>query len=170
MATIVALTLLFCAIILLGALAIIDLKHLLLPDKLVFPFFLLGIVFHVTTNFHFSTLLDIALGVSLGGGLLYAVRFVANALYKQDSLGLGDVKLMAAAGAWLGASDTLMALITGATFGIAHGLGIATYQKYKTGSFSKLSRLSLPAGPGFIAGIILIGTLKFHSLGNTLLP
>lgn len=163
MAILIAFGCLGAALILLTCLAVIDLRHLLLPDKLVLPFAVFGLAFHAATRFSFSTQIETILGVALGGGLLYAVRCVANYLYKEDTLGLGDVKLLAAAGVWLG-TDVLIAVIAGAAFGIVHGIGIALYRKAKRKAVVNFTSLSLPAGPGFIAGIILAGAWKFQSL------
>ncbi len=156
--SLIALFCLLAALGLLAALAVIDLRTYLLPDKLNLPLFITGVIFHITTGMQFETLAGMALGVLIGGGLLYGVRFFANKYYKQDSLGLGDVKLMMAAGAWLGPNDVLLAIIIGALAGILHGLALALKRKTKN-----LANLNLPAGPGFIIGIIIAGIMKFRS-------
>lgn len=99
----------------------------------------------------------------MGGGLLYSVRFLANRIYNQDALGLGDVKLMMSGGLWLGTQDILSAIIIGSCAGIAHGLGMAWAQKVKTGRPVPLGRFALPAGPGFIFGLLGVAIYKFHS-------
>jgi leader peptidase (prepilin peptidase) / N-methyltransferase len=154
----VALLCLLAALVLLIALAIIDLRTYLLPDKLVLPFALAGLVFHISIRFYYIAPADMGLGLLIGGGLLYAVRVLANTYYKQDALGLGDVKLLAAAGIWLGPQDVLLAIIIGAICGVAHGLGLAVARKSKN-----LAALSLPAGPGFAGGILVAGIIKFSS-------
>jgi leader peptidase (prepilin peptidase) / N-methyltransferase len=159
----IALACLITAPVLLVALSVIDLRHYLLPDKLVLPFFIAGIVFHSVTGFYYAAPLDIGLGILTGGGILYLVRLAANYHYKQDSLGLGDVKLLAAAGAWLGPHDILLAIIAGALAGIVHGLALAEIRK-RAGVSVKLSTLNLPAGPGFIIGIVFAGFFKFWEL------
>ena len=97
---IIALAALVGAVGLLIVLSAIDLKHGILPDKLVLAFLVTGLIFHYVTHFLFMSPLEILEGAALGGGLLYAVRIVSNFYYKDDVLGLGDVKLLAAAGAW----------------------------------------------------------------------
>lgn len=149
------------AFITLGILAYIDLKIRLLPNIYVATFAVFGILFHSVTGFSYTSVPAIFAGILTGGGLLYAVRFISNRLYGQDTLGLGDVKLMMAAGLWLGGESVLLAIILGAGAGIIHGLGMALAKWKKTGKPVNLSRLSLPAGPGFIVGIIIAGMLKF---------
>ena len=152
----IALFCLLAAVVLLIALSVIDLRTYLLPDKLVAPFAIAGAIFHIATSFLYGPPLDLAFGALIGGGFLYAVRFAANKYYKQDALGLGDVKLLAAAGIWLGPHDVLLAIIIGSLAGIVHGLGLAVKRKTKD-----LAKLNLPAGPGFAAGIFIAGFMKF---------
>lgn len=149
---------LLAALALLCALAVIDLRTMLLPNKLVFPFFILGLVFHFATGFVFAMPVQIMLGTIGGGGLLWLIRIAAMRFYGEDALGLGDVKLMGAAGAWLGPQDILTAIILGALAGIVHGIAISVVKK------CPLKTLSLPAGPGFIVGIIIAGLIKFWPL------
>lgn len=151
------------------ALSVIDLKHTLLPNKLVLAFLLLGVAFHVCTALYFASPFEMALGALIGGGALYLVRAAANAFYKKDALGLGDVKLLAAAGVWLGPHDILIAMSAGAFAGILHGGGIFIVHWLKTKKSLNLGALSLPAGPGFIIGIILTALYKYRELPEMLL-
>ncbi|MCB1782484.1 MAG: prepilin peptidase [Alphaproteobacteria bacterium] len=149
---------------LLAALTVIDLRVRLLPNNLVLPFALLALPFHGMTNFLYTPALDMAFGTLAGGGMLYAVRMAANHYYKRDTLGLGDVKLMGAAGLWLGLEDTLLAVTIGASAGVLHGLAVALLHKSKTGESISPHNLSIPAGPAFIVGIVLVGLMKFQTL------
>lgn len=148
----------------LGILTVIDLRLRLLPNKYVGSFLVLGLFFQFLTDFYYCSLLDVLLGSLAGGGLLYVVRAVANRFYGFDTLGLGDVKLIAAAGVWLGLSDIFMAISVGAFAGLLHGVAYKFYQQFKTGEHILLTQLTIPAGPGFILGILIIGVLKFYSL------
>ena len=158
MIAIITIACLISALFLLILLSIIDIKTKLLPNKYVAGFFITGIIFHAINKFQFITPLDMVLGVIAGAGLLLAIRHIANKIYKQDTLGLGDVKLMCAAGAWLGLEYIFIALSLGAFAGLIHGLMYGHYKKVK------LSTLSIPAGPGFIFGIIIVGIIKFQML------
>lgn len=156
------------AVILLIVLSIIDLRTRLLPNVLVLPFAVLGVAFHITTNWAYLAPVNMALGALMGFGILYGIRFIANRIYKQDTLGLGDVKLMGAAGLWLGPDGILMALSLGAFCGMLHGLGVAFYQAAKTGEKINLNRLEVPAGPGFALGIILMGLYQYSRYSSGL--
>ncbi|HEY8189864.1 MAG TPA: A24 family peptidase [Micavibrio sp.] len=149
---------------LLVALSIVDLRVRLLPDKLVFSFALLGVVFHFTNHFQYLSPAGMGFGFLLGAGILYAIRMAANRIYERDALGLGDVKLMGAAGLWLGPDMVLIALTAGAMAGMIHGLGVGMHQARKTRTPLCLSALEVPAGPGFAIGIALAGLYQFMLL------
>lgn len=151
-------------LILLAVLSAIDLKIRLLPNELVAGFMACGLVFHTCLVFVFADITTMATGALLGAGTLYVIRAIANTLYGRDTLGLGDVKLMGAAGVWLGPYYILVALTTGALAGIVHGLSFALYIKSKSGQMPSLSTLSIPAGPGFAIGIIITGIVAFWHL------
>lgn len=157
------------AVLLLGLLSRIDLKIGLLPNELVLGFAVLGLVFHVSTVFHFMEYTDMILGALVGGGILLIIRLAANWHYKDDTLGLGDVKLLGAAGIWLGPYYILIALTLGAMAGVVHGLALAFYLWTRTKIKMNLGKLSLPAGPGFAVGIVLAGCYAFWDLPDFIL-
>ena len=138
-------------------LAWIDLKTWLLPDPYVLGVALLGIAFHGLTGFRYLEPAQMMAGALTGGGLLLFIRTVGNKVMKQDTLGLGDVKLLAAGGLWLGFSGVTAAITLGALAGLAHGLAVATAISLKHKTKFNLTRLMIPAGPGFVVGIVLAG-------------
>lgn len=158
------------AAFLLLMLCIIDLRHRLLPNVLVFPFALLGIAFHVLTDFQVLGYKDVLIGGAAGYGFLFILRAGANAYYKQDALGLGDVKLMGAAGLWLGLEGVLTALTVGAFAGLLHGVLYAFYLALKNRAKPNFHRLAIPAGPGFAVGIVASALWILHESGYIVLP
>jgi leader peptidase (prepilin peptidase)/N-methyltransferase len=154
----------FLTVLVLGALAWIDLRTRLLPNVLVAAFAMLGFIFQTVTLFEHESIQGMAMGALIGGGSLYLIRIVGNYYYKTDTLGLGDVKLMAAAGLWLGSYDILIALTLGALAGVIHG-GAAIGCNWLRGSAAgPLSTYAVPAGPGFIVGILIAALAKFYGL------
>lgn len=149
------------ALMLLIALSAIDLKHGILPNELVLALACTGLVFHICFLFHFLELKDMALGAFIGGGILFLIREIANRVYNEDTLGLGDVKLIAAGGIWLGVEGILIALTVGALAGFLHGLFVAVRAMIKARIRSDLSRFSIPAGPGFALGMAVTAVYIF---------
>ena len=80
---------------LLLALLALDLQHYWLPDRLTLPLLALGLAGGI------GTLPDRLLGAGLGGGALLLLALAYRHFRGRDGLGQGDVKLMAALGAWL---------------------------------------------------------------------
>jgi leader peptidase (prepilin peptidase)/N-methyltransferase len=81
-------------------LAAMDVRHMILADSLTFSLAFSGLgVAVVWSHLPFG---DHLLGMLLGSGALYLVNLIYRMLRNRDGLGMGDVKLMAGAGAWLG--------------------------------------------------------------------
>ena len=152
---------LFSAVLVLIILAIIDFQTRLLPNIWVGLFAVLGIIFHTISREAVLSWEGALLGALGGFGLLYTIRLIANAHYKQDSLGLGDVKLLGAAGIWLGFQPVMIAMSVGAFAGLGHGLIYAIYLARKKQETLSLRLLKIPAGPGFVFGILVSGSMVY---------
>lgn len=82
------------------ALAFIDLEHLYLPDEIT-----IGGLFIALAGAHFLPVespADHTIGMLAGALGLGAVWAIGWLIYRREALGLGDVKLLALIGAWLG--------------------------------------------------------------------
>jgi leader peptidase (prepilin peptidase)/N-methyltransferase len=163
MLTWIALLCIISALALLLALAIVDLRTRLLPNEMVLGFATLGIVFHLTTMTAYLSITEISLGSIIGFGVLYVIRGIANYFYKTDTLGLGDVKLLAAGGIWLGPDMIMPALMIGAVAALAHGALYALWQGIVHKRRVDFARLQLPAGPGFAIGIVAAGGWAYRA-------
>ena len=82
------------------ALTLIDHRDGTLPNALVLPLIPAGLI--VIGLAVPSALIDHAVGAALGFGAFWAIQHGYRAWRGRDGLGGGDVKLMAAAGAWVG--------------------------------------------------------------------
>jgi leader peptidase (prepilin peptidase)/N-methyltransferase len=146
---------------LLLALAYRDLKDYILPNRLNAALALTYLSFHITTRWALVQPVDILIGGIAGGGFLLVIRFISEKFYKQDSLGLGDVKMMAAAGLGLGYPNILLALSLGAFAGLFHGLYIAYSAKKGNKSGVSLGQVNVPAGFGLAIGIAAVTASQF---------
>jgi leader peptidase (prepilin peptidase)/N-methyltransferase len=142
----------------------VDLKLRLLPDELNIALAALGLAFHWMAYPHSGTWLYVAMGALLGAGSLALVRAVANRVYGFETMGLGDVKLMGAAGIWLGPEGILYALMAGALSGVLHGLGMIAVARRGGDDTLKFREMTVPAGPGFCFGILCVAIWQFHTL------
>ena len=102
------------------ALGWIDWTHLRLPDVITLPLLLAGLAATALLDPAMAT--DHALAAAFGYG---ALRMVA-ALYRRwrgrDGLGLGDAKLLAASGAWVGLAGLGPTLLIAAIAGLGAGV------------------------------------------------
>jgi leader peptidase (prepilin peptidase)/N-methyltransferase len=125
--------------------AIIDIRHYIIPDLISLPLIVLGLA--VSFFPENVTPIESLLGIILGGGSLYAIGWLGTAILKKgDAMGGGDIKLMAAAGALWGAKIALMGIVFGALLGSIAGIGII---------FNKEKSLDhkIPFGPFLGAGL-----------------
>lgn len=107
-----------CALI---ALFAIDLEHHLLPNAITLPGIVAGFLFSVVTEPGWA---DSIIGVLLGGGMLWLVAEAYYRLRHEEGLGMGDVKMLAMIGAFIGWKLTLVTLMMASLAGSAIGLGL----------------------------------------------
>lgn len=108
----------FCA--LLVALAGIDFDHYVLPDRLTLPGIALGLA--VSPWLPFGGWRAALAGAAIGGGLLVAVWGAWYLLRGEHGIGLGDAKMLAMIGAFLGWKGMAVAFVAGTAAGAAFGL------------------------------------------------
>ncbi len=112
---------------LLVALALIDVDHFLLPDRLTLPGIAIGLVLQPWISG--VTFLDAALGTLIGAGLLILVINLWYWLREEEGMGLGDVNLLAMIGAFLGWQGVAVSLLIGAFAGALFGLGMMALRR-----------------------------------------
>ena len=105
-----------CALIVLFA---IDLEHHLLPNAITLPGIVVGFVFSVFTEPGWIASL---IGIAAGGGVLYLVAEAYYRVRHEEGLGMGDVKMLAMIGAFVGWKLTLVALMMASLSGSLIGL------------------------------------------------
>jgi leader peptidase (prepilin peptidase)/N-methyltransferase len=106
-------------VLLLLPLALIDLEHHLLLDWLTLPGLALG--FLLALRGGLVSLRDATIGAALGAALPYVAYRLIRGI---EGMGLGDVKLLAMIGAFLGWRGVLLTLCLGATAGALVGFGL----------------------------------------------
>ncbi|HSF94352.1 MAG TPA: A24 family peptidase [Thermohalobaculum sp.] len=99
------------------ALAVIDRRHMILPDVLTLPLIPAGLAVAAFTPG--GGIAHHLIGVAAGAACLGAVAWAYWRFRGREGLGLGDVKLFAAAGAWVGWPGLPSVLLIGAATGLA---------------------------------------------------
>ena len=129
-------------------LAYIDWRTFRLPNVMTLPLILLGITFNWISDLRFASLSSAMLGAALGFGSLWALNASYRRLKHRNGIGMGDAKLLAGLGAWLGWHALPGILFIASALGIIGGMLWLRLHKQKHGS-------PFPFGPFLIfAGIM----------------
>jgi leader peptidase (prepilin peptidase)/N-methyltransferase len=107
-----------CALIVLFA---IDLEHHLLPNVVTIPGIVVGFVLSFFTEPGWISSL---IGIAVGGGVLLAIAEAYYRIRHEEGLGMGDVKMLAMVGAFVGWQLTLLTLMMSSLAGSIIGLAL----------------------------------------------
>ncbi|MFQ5698659.1 MAG: prepilin peptidase [Myxococcota bacterium] len=120
------------------ATAFIDAEHRIIPNSLTLPLIPLGLACAWIEPP--PSLLQASLGLGLAGGMLWGLSAGYEAWTGRIGLGLGDVKLVAGLGAFLGIEPVLGVLVLASLLGIVQAVVAMTV-------FGSSRRSGVPFGP-----------------------
>ncbi|MFP4416791.1 MAG: prepilin peptidase [Chitinispirillaceae bacterium] len=124
--------------------SLIDLRHYIIPDAITIGGLIAGLALSFIPGD--LTPLQAVLGMAAGGGSLYCVGlFGEYVLRKEDSMGGGDIKLMAFLGAFWGWQTVLMGIVFASFMGALVGVGMIILGALKKDRH-------IPFGPFLAAG------------------
>jgi leader peptidase (prepilin peptidase)/N-methyltransferase len=152
-----------CLIIIL---TVTDLRVRLLPDAVNWPGFAAGLMFsafvppsdgfvymfgwrllHLRLPEFAVGVLDGLLGAAFGSFLLWGLAALYKAVRGREGMGMGDVKMMAMVGAFLGLRGTFLTILVGSLLGSVLGLSVVV-ALYLGGWKSELARRASRRGLG----------------------
>jgi len=129
----------------------IDLEHKIIPNFITLPGIIFGLIYgalrtdwgsaqmalsslHLDLWSVFRTLDEVPVfdslsGIVLGGGMLFIVGLLYEVIRKREGMGLGDVKLLAMIGAFLGWRSVLFVALVSSFIGTIVGISIVLYKK-----------------------------------------
>jgi leader peptidase (prepilin peptidase)/N-methyltransferase len=105
----------FCALLL--ALALIDAEHLILPDGLTFFGMFAGLALAAIGWLPSASFTASLVGLLSGAGALFLLAEAWFAARREEGIGLGDAKMMALLGAFLGWKGAALAFVLGVVLG-----------------------------------------------------
>jgi leader peptidase (prepilin peptidase) / N-methyltransferase len=98
-----------------------DARTFCLPNRITFPLIIIGITLNSFDNTRLVSFPDALAGAVFGYLFFWVLNFLYRLIKKQDAIGMGDAKLLAALGAWLGLNSLpeviLIAALTGSVGG-----------------------------------------------------
>ena len=142
-------------------LAYIDWRTLRLPNAITLPLIFLGITFNLISDLRLTTLSSALIGALLGYASLWALNAGYRLLKNRNGIGMGDAKLLAALGAWLGWGALPSVLLIASATGIVGGLvwlqlrGHQLQQAFPFGPFLVIAGIIELLWPQLIPTLIL---------------
>jgi len=118
----------------------VDIKHRIIPDEISIGGMILGFILSSIKglnlrpfNYNFQPMLNSFLGIIIGGGIIYLTGIIFDLIYfklmkkppiqgETESMGGGDVKLLAMIGAFLGWQKALLTFFLAPFFGAIIGI------------------------------------------------
>ena len=124
----------------------IDLDHQIIPDVISLP----GIPIGFALTFFVAGLSwrDSLLGVLVGGGSLACVAGIYYLLTRNEGMGMGDIKLLAMLGAFMGWKAILPTIFIGSLIGSLVGVPLMLIKRAS-------GKLAIPFGPFLSLGAII---------------
>lgn len=145
-------------LILMVPVAVIDLRHYIIPDSITLSLLVLSIGISFVPGG--TTPIQSISGILAGGGLLWGMGYIGKILFKKgDAMGGGDIKLMAAAGALWGPEITLLGIVFAAFLGSLSGIPLILLKRLNADHH-------IPFGPFLGAGLwvaVICGYFLFSS-------
>ena len=137
------------------AITFIDLRHKIIPDTLSLPGIAVGFAFSLLPSSPLSWT-DSLIGIALGGGFLLLVGIAFEKITGREGMGMGDVKMLAMIGAWMGWKSLLFIILLASLAGSIIGGAMLLLSRQG-------ARARIPFGP-FLA----LGTLLYFFFGSEL--
>jgi leader peptidase (prepilin peptidase)/N-methyltransferase len=153
---------------LLVALAALDAEHLWLPNWLTLPAIALGVVYTTTLAAipyygslacwdcasPFRAAVTSVVRAAISAAIILLIRWTYWLIRRREGIGLGDAKLMAMLGAWLGLSGALLSFAIGIFLGAIFALILLAIPSGRRGS-QVWSAAKLPLGTFLCIGGII---------------
>ena len=121
--------------------AFIDMKHMIIPNKLTYSGAIIGIAFSIFRGS--GWIIRATMGATVGFIIIMSMLLLGRILYKRDGVGYGDVKLAMVIGIFTGPLWCFLSMITAILIGGIWGI-------YQILTGKKIKNKEMPFGP-FIA-------------------
>jgi leader peptidase (prepilin peptidase)/N-methyltransferase len=150
----------------------VDFEHFIIPDSVTIGGMVAGpILSALVPALHNETvwwrgLMDSGIGLATGFGVLLAIAWIGEKVFKKEAMGFGDVKLMGAIGAFLGWEATLFTVFLSSLLGSVSGVILIAVGNAKLQS-------RIPFGPYLSAAAaiwVFWGPLLFNAYAKLLRP
>jgi len=154
------------------AASFIDIERQIIPDEITLPGIIVGCIAGLAfprihemvdpvlgsdpvlgavariMNPHLFGLIASVFGAAVGAGFIYLAGLAGRLIFRKDAMGLGDAKLMALVGAFVGWRDVLLSIFIACLFGAVIGTAILIARRRKD--------TRIPFGPYLSLGAVFV--------------
>ena len=127
-----------------------DLNEYIIPNAITYSLSIVGIL---AAQFSLSvfdiSLIESLLGGIISGGILLLTSKIYLLVRKKEGMGMGDVKMIAMIGFWMGLENTFLVLIASSLLGSIIGIGLIQLKKIETTQY-------IPFGTFLSLGAIVV--------------
>ncbi len=103
---------------------------LLVPSLIIgWYFFRLALPFLDSANFRLVGMANALIGASVGAAIIYVTAVIGDIIFRKESMGGGDIKLLAAIGAFLGWQQVVLTFVIAPFFGAVVGIIVKIVKK-----------------------------------------
>ena len=135
-------------------LSLFDLKYMLLPTKIIYPGFILGVLYQLGQSIlhrDYYFIINGLLGAMVGYGLFCLLFYGSKYFLKREGLGYGDVRLMGLIGMYIGIESLAIMLIISSVLALLVGI-VLIMKKGKSEAF--------PFGPYLCIGAVIMSLFE----------
>jgi len=115
------------------AISLIDFKHGIIPDELNLSLFVLGVI--MPGPFFrgpcWKMLIYSVLSAAIAGFVLFLIAIIFSRIFRQEAMGMGDVKLIAALAAFTGFPSIFWLIFLSSVFGSIVGIAVKIIKREK---------------------------------------
>lgn len=131
----------------------IDYKLQIIPNRLTLTMFETGIVFSFLRGLNnLNVAVEMWLGMILGAGIFIILTFLGNIVFKKETMGFGDVKLMGALGLFFGWRNIIAITILSFFIAAIFSLVLIIKNKIKKQNISEF----IPFGPFIVLATFIV--------------
>ena len=148
------------------AASFVDLEFQIIPDEISVGGLVVGVILSGLvpalhgTNVWWLGLARSVLGLLAGGGILYVTAVVGDFIFKKESMGGGDIKLLAMAGSALGWKLVLVTFFTAPILALIPGLFVLLFKRSHVIPYGPFLSLGLVASLFFGDAILRVSGIE----------
>ena len=149
----------FCTLLL--GIAMTDAREYIIPDEFSLGGLAIGLLFSIPGGFH--VIGDALFGAAVGFALLWVVAVGGKAVFKEEAMGGGDIKMMAMVGAFTGWTGVLLTIFLGSLLGTLIFVPLALIGKKKLVPFGVF--LAVGAATTYLWGPTIVDWYRSYLTG-----